>query len=548
MSRTDSAPCILALDHGTSGCKVALITVQGEVLDSVYEPTPLIILPGGGAEQDPDQWWSAFVVATRKLLSRSNVPVRCIEAISVSSTFSSTVAVDRTGRALMNCLTWLDSRGAPYVRQVVSGFPSLQGYALSKLLRWIRLTSGIPTLSGKDDIAHMLLVRHEFPTVYDRTYKFLGSKDYFNLRLTGQFAASYDSISLFWITDIRDIHRVHYDDSLIRLLEIDREMLPELKGSTEVLGTLQPTAARELGLPESVQVVMGAPDHQCALVGSGAVRDFEGHCYIGTSSWIECLVPFKKTDILHSVASIPSAIPGRYQCINEQDVAGGCLSFFLENVLFRPSRLSPGTLPAGAYRLADEVAASVPAGSHGVLLTPWLNGERTPVDNTTLRGGFYNLSLATTVEDMLRAVYEGVAYNTRWSMGYVEKFTGRPFEALTLVGGGAQSDVWCQILADVLNRPIRQAVDPIHANARGAALLAAMGLGHLRFEDVPSLVRHRQVYEPDRLHRALYDELYGEFLELYRRNRGIFARLNRPQPPAGVQASLRQLKRHTSNP
>jgi xylulokinase len=526
--RTDSTPHVLALDHGTSGCKVALISVKGEVLDSAYEPTSLIILPDGGAEQDPEEWWTAFVTATHRLLSRTTIPVHNIEAISVSSTFSSTVAVDRSGRALMNCLTWLDSRGGTYVKNVVSGFPSLQGYALPKLLKWIRLTSGIPTLSGKDDIAHMLLVRHEFPAVYDQTYKFLGSKDYFNLRLTGEVAASYDAISLFWVADIRDIHNVHYDDSLIRLLEIDREMLPELKGSTEVLGTLHPAAARELGLPETVKVAMGAPDHQCALVGSGAVRDFEGHCYIGTSSWIECLVPFKKTDVLHSIASIPAAIPGRYQCINEQDVAGGSLSFFLENVLFRPSQLSRGTLPDGAYRLADEVAASVPAGSRGVLFTPWLNGERTPVDNTTLRGGFHNLSLATTMEDMLRAVYEGVAYNTRWSMGYVEKFIGQPFETLTFVGGGAQSDVWCQIFADVLNRPVKQSVDPIQANARGAAFLAAMGLGYLRLEEIPGMVRHHRVYEPNRLHRALYDELYAEFLQLYHHNRGIFARLNRP--------------------
>jgi xylulokinase len=277
---------------------------------------------------------------------------------------------------------------------------------------------------------------------------------------------------------------------------------------------------------------MGAPDHQCALVGSGAVRDFEGHCYLGTSSWVECLVPFKKTDIVHSIASIPAAIPGRYQCLNEQDVAGGCLAFFLENVLFRSGRLGTGSPPArpllpAAYRLADEVAASVPAGSHRVLFTPWLNGERTPVDSTTLRGGFHNLSLATTMEDMLRAVYEGVAYNTRWSMGYVEKFTGRPFDSLTLVGGGARSDLWCQILADVLDRPVKQPVDPILANARGAAFLAAMGLGYLRVEEIPGLVRHRRVYEPDPSHRALYDELYAAFLELYRRNRGLFSRLNR---------------------
>jgi xylulokinase len=528
MSRTDHTPHILALDHGTSGCKVALLSIHGQVKGFAFEPTPLLLLPNGGAEQDPESWWKAFVTATRRILHSTGIPADSITAIAVSSTFSSTVAVDEAGSALMNCLTWLDSRGAPYVKQVVSGFPSLQGYGLAKLVKWIRLTAGIPTLSGKDDIAHMLLVKHEFPDLYDRTYKFLGSKDYFNLRLTGECAASYDSISLFWITDIRDIHHIHYEDSLIRMLGIHREKLPELKASTDVLGTLRPSVAQELGLPETVQVVMGAPDHQAALVGSGAVRDFEGHCYVGTSSWIECLVPFKKTDIFHSIASIPSAIPGRYQCINEQDIAGGCLPFFVENVLFRKNRLNSGQVPADPYPLMDEVVASVPAGSHGVLFTPWLNGERTPVDSTTLRGGFHNLSLITTSDDMIRAIYEGVAYNTRWSLGYVEKFAGRPFDTLTFIGGGAKSDVWCQIFADVLNRPVKQVVDPILANARGAAFIAAVGLGHIRFEDIPGLVRHKNLFHPNPQHRDLYDELYREFLNLHKSNRALMARLNRP--------------------
>ena len=186
MSQADRTPHILALDHGTSGCKVALLSVHGETKGFAFERTPLLLLPNGGAEQDPESWWRAFVTATRKVLHSTGIPPDSITAVAVSSTFSSTVAVDEAGNALMNCLTWLDSRGAPYVKQVVSGFPSLQGYGLTKLVKWIRLTAGIPTLSGKDDIAHMLLVKHEFPDVYRRTHKFLGSKDYFNLRLTGE--------------------------------------------------------------------------------------------------------------------------------------------------------------------------------------------------------------------------------------------------------------------------------------------------------------------------------------------------------------------------
>jgi xylulokinase len=136
--------------------------------------------------------------------------------------------------------------------------------------------------------------------------------------------------------------------------------------------------------------------------------------------------------------------------------------------------------------------------------------------------------LTTTSDDMIRAMYEGVAYNTRWSLGYVEEFTRRPFQALTFIGGGAKSDVWRQIFADVLNRPVKQATEPILANARGAAFLAAVGLGHIRFEEIPGLVRHKNVYEPNPEPRDLYDRLYGAFLDLHKHNKGIFARLNRP--------------------
>ncbi len=526
MSASSHLPHILALDHGTSGCKVALVSIHGHIAATAAAPTPIRYLPGGGAEQDPDDWWQAFLTAARSVLARTSVPRASIEAIAVSSTFSSTVAVDRDGRALMPSLTWMDSRGAPYVQRVMGGFPSLEGYALGKLVHWVRVSGGAPELSGKDDIAHVLFVKHERPGVYAQTRYFLGSKDYLNLRLTGNAAASYDSIMLFWVTDTRHVDRVRYDDGLIRLAGIERDKLPDLAPAPTVLGTLRPSVAEELGLPPTVKVVVASPDHQSALIGSGAVRDYEAHGYIGTSSWIECLVPFKKTDVLHSIASVPSTIPGRYQVIDEQDIAGGALSFLVENVLYHGGRKAP----AEPYRALDEIAAAVPPGSHGVLVAPWLNGERTPVDSTTLRGGIYNLSLTSTADDIVRAAYEGVAYNTRWSLAHVERFVGRRFPSLTFVGGGARSDVWCRIFADVLDRPVLQAEDAIWANARGAAAIAAVALGHLKFEDLPGLARRRAVYEPDPARRALYDELYGAFLDVYRRNKGLYARLNRVRP------------------
>jgi len=518
---------ILGIDHGTSGVKVALVTVEGQVVASGYEPTSMHLLPGGGAEQDPQDWWRALTTAVRRMISGAGVRREELLAIAVSSTFSTTVAVDAWGQPLLPALTWMDSRGAPIIQKIMGGFPSIDGYWIPGVLQWIGITGGGPELSGKDDIAHVLYVKHQHPEIYDKTYKFLGSKDYLNLRLTGEFAASVDSIMLFWVTDTRDINNVHYSERLIRRLQIDREKLPELKSATTRLGVLQAEAAADLGLNPGVPVFVSSPDHQTALVGSGAVRDFEGHICVGTSSWVECIVPFKKTDLFHSIASLPAAIPGRYQCINEQDIAGGVLPWLANNFLYHRNELRDQAPPEDIYSLLDAIAGRVPPGSDKVLFAPWLNGERSPVDDNQVRGALFNLSLHSNLDHVVRAFFEGVAFNTRWNMVYVEKFAGRRMDPYHLVGGGAKSKVWCQIYADVLNRTMRQVKDPMWANARGAALIAAVGLGRISFEDIPGLTRFEGEYTPNPSNRGLYDGMFEEFVHLYHANRRIFERLNR---------------------
>ncbi|MBI5115524.1 FGGY-family carbohydrate kinase [Candidatus Poribacteria bacterium] len=521
---------ILAFDHGTSGVKTSIISTRGEVVASDFEKTPIYFLPDGGAEQDPLDWWNAALATSKRLARKGVVPAQEIVAVCVSSTFSSTVAVDRDGNHLGNSLTWMDSRGAPYVQKAMSGFPNVMGYGLFKVMTWVKKTAGAPSLSGKDDIAHVLLWKHEFPDIYKKTHMFLPSKDYLNLRLTGQFAASYDSMQLFWVTDTRDINNIRYDDKLIHSLDIDRNKLPPLKASTDVLGTLSATVADEIGLGRDVKVVMGSPDHQCALIGSGAVRDFEGHIYIGTSSWVQCIVPFKKSDVFHAIASFPTAIPGRYQSVNEQDLAGGCLGFLVDNILFHKNGFVASELPENPYKQMDEIASRVPPGSHKLIFTPWLNGERTPVDSTTLRGGLHNISKTTNQDDVVRAFMEGVAYNTRWSLMYVERFVKRKLNPLNMIGGGAKSSVWCQIFADVLNRDIRQVKDPLQANARGAAFIASVGLGHITFADIPNVISYENTYSPNPANRAIYNELFAAFLEIYKNNKRLYDRLNRLNP------------------
>jgi xylulokinase len=518
---------IWAVDLGTSGPKVALVSTDGEVACHEFERTQLLLLPNGGAEQRPDDWWNAIKKATRRLLDKGIVPRDEIVAACLTTQWSGTVAVDRAGKPLMNAIIWMDSRGAPYVMEICDGLIKIEGYELRKLLMWLRLAGGVPAQSGKDSLGHILYIKHQMPGIYSKTYKFLEPKDYLNLRLTGCCATSYESMTPHWVTDNRSLSNVVYDDRLVRMSTIDGEKLPQLKRAIDVLGPILPDVAHELGLPEDVQVIMGTPDMQSAALGSGAVGDFEGHLYLGTSAWLMCHVPFKKTDLFGYIGSIPSAIPDRYLAANEQECAAACLTFLRDNILYHQDELLTDPGVRNVYQVFDRIAERVPAGSNRLLFTPWLYGERTPVDDHSIRGGFHNLSLQTTREHLIRAIFEGVAFNTRWLLKHVEKFIKRRLHTINVIGGGANSHIWCQIHADVLDRTIRQVKDPILANTRGAAFLASVALGYLTFDDIPERVQIANICEPNSENRSIYDELFDEFVNIYKHNRRMCARLNR---------------------
>ncbi len=517
---------ILAIDLGTSGPKSALVSTRGQIIADAFVENDLYLSDGGGAEQDPAQWWESIIETCRAVLAEKRVPPDQIAAICCSSQWSGTVAVDAQGQPLMNALIWLDSRGSPYVHEIIGGPLKIQGYSPGKILKWIRLTGGAPSHSGKDSIAHILYIKNQLPDIYRQAYKFLEPKDYINLCLTGIFAASWDSITLHWVTDNRDINRIVYDDRLIRLSTIAREKFPDLVPPASVLGPLKKEIADELGLSRDVVVISGTTDIQAAAVGSGAVADFAAHLYIGTSSWLTCHVPFKKTHLSRNIASLPSAIPGRYFVANEQESAGVCLRFLRDTILFSNDGLTDAPAPDDFYARVDRLAAGAEPGSGGLLFLPWLYGERTPVDDHLIRGGFVNLSLDTTRAQLVRAVLEGVALNSRWLLYAVEKFTRRRIDPIRMIGGGALSDTWCRIHADVLDRPIEKVKDPLLANVRGAGLLGAAVMGHTSFDKIGGSVEIDAVFVPEPSNRQLYDTLFREFRATYKRIRKTCARLN----------------------
>ncbi|MCC5952212.1 MAG: FGGY-family carbohydrate kinase [Acidimicrobiia bacterium] len=519
---------MLAVDLGTGGPKVAVVTTDGVVLAHTTRTCDLVFTPDDGVEQDPAAWWKAIVDGAREVLADDAVAADRVVAVAVTSQWMGTVAVDEHGEHLGNALIWMDARGAPHVRQLVSGRlggrASVAGYDPVKLRSWLRLTGGVPSLSGKDPVGHIAWIRHNEPERYAATKVFLDVPDYLNLRLCGRASASFDTAVGFWATDNRDLGAVRWDEQLVSWIDVDPTKLPDLLPTGSVVGTLTPEAAEELGLGTDVSVVTATGDTASAAIGAGTVRDLDAHLYVGTSSWLSCHTPTKRTDLRNNITSLPAGVPGRYWVATEQDTAGKCLTWLAENVLYPDDGLGP-PMPPDVLERCNEVAARVPAGSNGVVFTPWLNGERTPVDDHTIRAGWHHLGLTTTRADLVRATFEGVALNARWMLEAAERFSRTRFEHVTFVGGGARSELWCQIMADVLDRPIRQVADPVLANVRGAALSAAVTLGHLRWPDVEGAVTINHTYRPDRAHRAVYDEHFAALVAIYRKNRGIHRRL-----------------------
>src|SRR5690606_16646032 len=270
---------------------------------------------------------------------------------------------------------------------------------------------------------------------------------------------------------------------------------------------------------------------------------------LSSTSWISLPLPRKKTDVLRGMATIPG-FRGGYLLANNHDTSGLALQWLLDNVVAPDDGLA-GTGGPGSCSYDDltALAATSPPGANGEIFTPWLAGERTPVSDSHLRGGFHNVSLRTTRADLVRAVLEGVAYNDHWLHGYVERFAKRRLDPVRVVGGGAQSELWCQIHADVMDRTIEQVEDPVDAQLRGAAVLAGISLGLVDWSEVRGLARVARTFTPDPANRDAYDRLSAALPRLCPTQRPMIRRPHRRprwRSPAGRTAPPVRRSRHAA--
>jgi xylulokinase len=508
-------PWILAVDLGTSGVKTGAVSLRGEVLAHSIGHLHTTYLPDGGAVQDPAEWWSCIVAGVRSVVEGKAVVAGDLVAVGLTGQWGSTVPVDAEGRPVGGCLLWSDTRGGRFSAKAVGGPVALFGYSPGNILRWVQLTGGAPSPNGADPLGHELYLRNCEPEVYSKARTLLEPLDYLGLKLTGRVAATPASMILSWLTDNRPGSKPAYVPELIGRSGRDAARLPQLLPTGSVLGDVKPEVSEELGIP-CVPVVCGLPDLHTAFLGSGAVAPYEAHITISTTSWIACEVPFKRTDVIHQMATVPGLRPGAYLVANNHETAGLCLQWFKDSVT-----------GAGSYEEVCADATRAPIGSGGVMFTPWLKGERSPVEDRTLRGAFLNVSLTSGREHLSRALLEGVAFNARWLLDAVEGFVRRPFPSLRILGGGAQSDLWSQVHADILGRRIERVAEPTYANLRGAGLFAAISIGRMSLDDAREAVRVTDTFEPQPDARAVYEPMYHEFKHFYDRLHSSYARLNR---------------------
>lgn len=502
---------IVAHDVGTGGDKAILVTPAGEIRGSTMECYPTSYPRPDWAEQNPDDWWRAIATSTRNLLAQTRVRPQEILAMVFSTQMLGVVPVDGQGEPLRPGIIWLDGRAREQAQQVMArlGGPRIFAQIVGA------------ALGGKDVLPKILWIKQNEPDLFARTDKLLDVSGYLLHRATGEMACDWSAAS---VSGLFSMKKKRWDDFLIRFFGLPREKFATLYRSTDRVGGLLAGAAADCGLLEGTPIFAGAGDAPSAAVGSGAVGEGEGHIYLGTSGWVG-VVQTKNPTGRHGIAAIQSADPTKAFLIAETETAGACLQWIADQ-FYRQEQCDPQV--DNVFRLMDEAVETIPPGSGYLLFTPWMYGERTPVSDVFVRSTFVNLSYDHTREHMLRAVYEGVAYNLRWMLELMARCFGYHQDTLRVVGGGGRGAPWMQIVADVTHKRIEAVLNPQAAGAVGCALIAAIGLGiYPDFQSLKEVIRVERTYEPRPDCQAVYDSLFQAYKEIYRSLRGLYRRVNR---------------------
>ena len=486
---------LLGIDVSTTATKALVIDERGNVVTTAsdeyefFTPRPL------WAEQNPSDWWRACVNVIRRVLEK--IPANEIAGIGLTGQMHGLVLMDKEGNVLRPCIMWNDQRTAKQCAEITDKVGGAKN-----LLQLI----GNPVLPGFT-APKILWVRENEPEVYARAAHVLLPKDYLRYKLTGAYATEPSDASGMALLDVA---KRNWSDELLQAIDIPRAWLPDVFESPVVSAKISASAARETGLLEGTPVVGGGGDQAAQAVGTGIVQEGIVSATLGTSG-----VVFASSDsyrlepngLLHAFCH---AVPNKWHLMGVMLSAAGSFRW-LRDALGEEEKRRARSEERDVYEVLTEEAARADAGCEGLIFLPYLTGERTPYPDPHARGTFFGITLRHGKDHFVRAVLEGVAYGLRDSLELMRAL-GLNISQVRASGGGARSELWRQILADVFNSEIAL-VNITEGAAFGAALLAGVGAGvYTSVEDACA----QTIRVTDSVTQGKNVGVYEEYYQVYR--------------------------------
>ncbi len=526
---------VIAYDVGTTGVKTCLynITSQLKLQGSAYAGYGLYMLENGGAEQEPDEWWEGVCSTTARVLEQTGIAADDISAVSFCSQMQGVVLVDKECRAVRRAMSYMDCRAhRQFDKGLVHGL-KISGMNAVKLVQSLHITRAVPA-SVKDPVWKYKWVQENEPEKFARVYKWLDVKEYLIARFTGRCVMTEGTAYATLLYDTRP-GKQGWSRTLCRMFGVDMRHLPDIIRSTDTAGGITEAAAAELELRPGTPVYGGGGDAELIGLGAGAIKYSDTHIYLGTSGWVSTVTDRQVVDVTAMIASIVGPRPGHFHYFAEMETAGKCLEWVKDHLaldeigIFLEKRHVTESLDkvyATLYDYLCEVVSRVPAGSGGVVFTPWLHGNRCPFEDEKSRGMFFNIGLNTGKSMLIRSVIEGICYHSRWMLEAQQKKV-KTSESIRFVGGGALSPVICQILADILEKDVVTVENPQNVGAAGAAVVMAVGMKLAdSFDETAQLIPANGVFHPSAENRDAHERNYRVFKSLYPSNKANFALLN----------------------
>ena len=496
---------LIGIDVGTGGSRAVLIDAAGRIVASAtVEHKPFVSLQPGWAEQDPNDWWHASAAAIRSAINKSGVPAEEIKAVGLSGQMHGAVLLDQSDQVLRPAIIWCDQRSADQCRSLTTIVGSR---------RLIELTSN-PALTGFT-LPKLLWVRDHEPETWQRVRSVLLPKDYVRFKLTGDKATDVADASG---TLLLNVSARRWSTEMLAATEVNANVLPRVYESQEITGSVSQAAADETGLQAGTPVIAGAGDQAAGAVGLGIVRPGMISATIGTSGVVFAATNMPALDPQGRVHTFCHAIPERWHVMGVTQGAGLSLRWFRDQFGIQTDDVSGGD----PYDSLTAEAARVPPGADGLLWAPYLMGERTPHLDPDARAALVGLTASHTRAHVVRAILEGVAFSLRDSFEILKQLNV-PCETIRLGGGGARSELWRQIQADIYGHEV-ETVEAEEGAAYGVAILAGVATGAWSTVDAAcdEIVRTRSRVKPDPPAAKLLDRQYQSYVALYPALRSIF--------------------------